>query len=346
MLRIEFFEEQQLALKKIIIPTVLIAIIVIITALLIGSNLQTPSNQQPESVIVGTEFTEANTLIFVAESMNYFYDKGLNITLKQYDSGAAVLEAIKNGEVNMGTSSEFSVANEALANSSINIFGTIDKFEQIKIMARKDKGIQSIYDLANKSVGLTFGTLAEFFFSRYLELNNLNLSQVIRVNTKPNNIVDALTNGTVDAVVSWEPQVSQIKESMAYNVVEWPAQAGQQIYCTTIATNNWINSHSETVTKFLEAIAQAENYVDSNPTDVKNILKNKLNSTIEHVEFTWPDHHFTLSLDQTLVLIMEDETRWLMANNLTNTTVMPNFRNFIYEAGLAQVKPNSVTIIW
>ncbi len=337
-----------MALKKIfIISIVLIGIIAITTAAFVYIKPQIPVNhEQLESVTVGAEFSQVNALLFIAQKMNYFSDNGLNVTLKPYNSGAAALSAMINGDVNIAASSEFTVVKKVLDNSSISIIGTIDRFQQINLVARKDRGIQNITDLANKSVGLTSGTSAEFFFGRFLELNNMNLSQVKIVNIQPNHIVEALTNGTVDAVVTWQPYLYQIRNQKANDVVEWSAQSGQQVYNVLSATNSWINTHNKTVTAFLEAIAQAENYLQSNPVDGKNIIMNQLNYTKEYVESVWPDHKFTLSLDQSLILIMEDEARWLIANNLTNATSVPNFQNYIYPNGLTQVKSSSLSIVW
>ena len=337
-----------MALKNFfIISIAVVAIIVIITAMFIYINPKTPANQgQLELVTIGAEFTQVNMLLFVAQSRNYFSDNDLNVTLKQYNSGAAALGAMINGEVNIAMSSEFSVVGKALANSSISILGTIDRLQQIYVVARKDRDIQNISDIADKSVGLTIGNSAEFFLGRFLELNNMNLSQVKIVDIQPNSIVDALTKGTVDAVVTWQPYINQIENLMGPDIVGWPAQGGQQIYCAASAANSWINSHNRTVVKFLEAIAEAEKYLYSNPTDVKNILGNKLNYSAAYIDSIWSDHQFTLSLDQSLVLIMEDEARWLITNNLTNATTVPSFQNYIYVGGLAQVKPNSITIRW
>jgi NitT/TauT family transport system substrate-binding protein len=188
-----------------------------------------------------------------------------------------------------------------------------------------------VTDLANKSIGLTPGTSAQYFFGRFLELNQMNHSQVKIVNIQPNHMVEALSNGTVDAVVTWQPYLYQIHNQMPNNIVEWPAQSGQQVYSVLSAENSWLGTHNKTVTQFLAAISQAENYLQSNPTDVKNFLINQLNYTNDYVESIWPDHKFTLSLDQSLVLIMEDEARWLIANNLTNATRVPDFQNYIYE---------------
>jgi NitT/TauT family transport system substrate-binding protein len=183
----------------------------------------------------------------------------------------------------------------------------------------------------NKTVGVTFGTSAEFFFGRFLELNQVNHSQVRKVNLQPTHMVEGLTNGTVDAVVTWQPFLYQIRNQLADDIVEWPAQSGQQVYSVLSAKDSWLYAHNQTISKLLSAIAQAEDYLQSNPSDGKNIIMNKLNYTTDYLNSVWDDHKFTLSLDQTLVLIMEDEARWLIANNLSNATSIPDFTNYIFE---------------
>jgi ABC-type nitrate/sulfonate/bicarbonate transport system substrate-binding protein len=285
---------------------------------------------QLEPVTVGAEFSQVNTLLFIAQNLSYFSANGLNVTIRPYISGAAALGAMVNGDVDIAASSEFTVVNKILANSNISIIGAIDRFLQINLAARRDKGIENVTDLVDKSVGLTFGTSAEFFFGRFLELNGMNHSQVKPVNIEPNHMVEAMANGTVDAVVTWQPYLYQIQNQMANDIVEWPVQSGQQVYSVLSATNSWLDTHTTTVTQFLNAIAQAENYLQSNPTEGKKLIMSQLNYTNEYLESVWPDHKFALSLDQSLVLIMEDEARWLIANNLTNATSVPDFQNHIY----------------
>ena len=58
----------------------------------------------------------------------------------------------------------------------------------------------------------------------------------------------------------------------------------------------------------------------------------------------WPDHQFSLTLDQSLLIAMEDEGRWMIKNNLTTEKTMPDFRDYIYTKGLEEVKPDAVNI--
>jgi len=64
-----------------------------------------------------------------------------------------------------------------------------------------------------------------------------------------------------------------------------------------------------------------------------------------YTEIIWPRYQFALSLDQALVLAMEDEARWIIKNNVTTEKKVPDFVNYIYVDGLRAVKPDAVNII-
>jgi NitT/TauT family transport system substrate-binding protein len=62
------------------------------------------------------------------------------------------------------------------------------------------------------------------------------------------------------------------------------------------------------------------------------------------MEKAWAEHEFGLTLKQPLFLAMEDETRWLISNGLTEVKTVPNYLDFIYVNGLMLVNPRAVTI--
>ena len=70
-----------------------------------------------------------------------------------------------------------------------------------------------------------------------------------------------------------------------------------------------------------------------------------MNLTASQVETGWAQNQYSLSLDQSLVLAMEDETRWMIENDMTNATAVPDFRKYLYSDGLESVRPGSVNIL-
>ncbi len=89
---------------------------------------------------------------------------------------------------------------------------------------------------------------------------------------------------------------------------------------------------------------QAEEYAITHPDDAKAIVQKRMNYTDATMATIWPDHHYS-TLDQSLILAMEDEARWMIKNNLTAEKQVPNFLNYIHEDGLKAIKPESVNII-
>ena len=63
------------------------------------------------------------------------------------------------------------------------------------------------------------------------------------------------------------------------------------------------------------------------------------------METVWSQNQYSLSLDQSLIVAMEDEARWMISNGLTTEKHVPDFLNYIYEDGLRAIKPETVTIV-
>jgi ABC-type nitrate/sulfonate/bicarbonate transport system substrate-binding protein len=158
-------------------------------------------------------------------------------------------------------------------------------------------------------------------------------------------LTDSITKGDIDAVVIWEPYADAIKNNLGDNAVIWPAQSGQVAYWLLICTNDRIAGHPSTVQRFLRSLVQAEKYSVEHPTEAKAIVQKKLQYNATFLDKIWPENQFTLALDQSLIIAMEDESRWMMNNNLTTNKVMPNYMDYIYRDGLGIVKPESMNII-
>ena len=81
------------------------------------------------------------------------------------------------------------------------------------------------------------------------------------------------------------------------------------------------------------------------PDEAKAIVQERLHASDSYIAKIWPEHRFSLSLDQPLIVAMKDQAQWLIRNNYTTGTAIPDFTTFIYADGLKALKPQAVTII-
>jgi NitT/TauT family transport system substrate-binding protein len=308
-------------------------------------NFGTTGSGTPESITIGTSPVEGSSLIYIADDRGYFAMNGLNVTIRGYDTGRANVDMMKKGDADISVSSEYPLVTEAFKKESISVIGTIDKFQTQYIVGRKDRGIENTSDLKGKRVGVSRGTIREFYLGRFLNLHGISLKDVDIVNVPTLESADAIANGSVDAIIYYPPYIDTLKDQIGDKVVIWPAQSSQLTYEVIACRNDWAASHTETIGRLLGSLALAEQYTINHPEEAKAIVHKRLNFTDKYMAAVWPDHHYSLTLDQSLISAMEDEARWMIENNLTAEKQVPNFLDYIYEDGLKAIKPESVNII-
>ena len=308
-------------------------------------NSQKPYAGNVESIVYGDLTTGSSALIYVAQAQNFFADNGINFTIQNYAAGPNTISAAMNNQVDIGYATEFAfLANSVLKNENLSIIATVDKFDAYFLVARKDLGIITPSDLNGKSVGVTVGTIAQFYLGQFLELNGINTNNVTIVNIPFSQTPEALENGTVDAIVTYSPYTDQIQAQLTSNAIVWSVQSNQEGYGLIFCRDSWLSQNPELVIRFLKALNQAENYLVSNPSAAENITQKALNRTDTEIAELWSQVSWPLSLDQALPLAMQEEAIWLVNNNQTNANSVPNFLNYIYFPGLEEVNPNAVTI--
>jgi len=138
--------------------------------------------------------------------------------------------------------------------------------------------------------------------------------------------------------------INQIQNQVS-GIVTWQLNNAQQAFGILICNNGWLNQHADVAERFLKALDEAQNYILNNPERAKAIAQNQLNYTSSYIDAVWPQHDFSLSLDQSLIIALQDEAQWMVSNHLTNQMQIPNFTNYIYTRGLSEVNPQLVTLV-
>ncbi len=341
--------KKQISIKSLkrfaLIPIAFVAILAIVFGSLSYLNSPTTFSGTPEPITVGTPPIELATLIYIAEDQHFFARNGLNVTIKDYDSAIAAVYGMENDETNISVSTEYPIVGAAFKKENISVIGSIDKYQTTYLIGRKDRGIKNISDIKGKRIGLTRGGIGEFYLGRFLNLHGMSLQDITLVDIKLAQLMDALTNGSVDAAMVWSIDVNTVEERSGSNMVVWPAQNEQAAYSVIASRNEWIYNHLEAINRFLKSLGQAEEYIINHPAQAKAIVQKRINHDDAYMATIWPKHQFSLSLDQSLVLAMEDEARWMLNNNLTTEKNVPDFLDYINEDGLKEVKPEAVNII-
>jgi len=301
---------------------------------------------RPEEITIGVPPGDSAALLYVAADRGFFAGNGLNVTLRYYNVSSQAVTGMERGEADLAHSPEFSVVADVLEGRNISAIACIDRVQGYYIVARRDRGITTIPDLAGKTVGLPRSSAAEFYLGRSLDLRGSSIGNVALVDTpSPQAAVDLIVNGSVDAVVTSQRYAATIEKALGDTVVVLPAQSDQPAYVVLSGRADWVAGHTKTIERLLAALDRAEQYTVANPADAKAIVKDRMGYDDAYVEQMWPGHQFGLSLDQSLLIAMNDEARWAVANNLTKATSIPDLGETISMQGLRHVHPAAVKIM-
>ena len=328
----------------------LASIIIILVVLIIGSSfvylsMNKPASAALEKVTIGNVPVESYAMLWIAEKQGFFADNGLDVTVKDYSTGATAVEALINGEIDVGGSSDYVVMLYAFQKANISIITSCAESEFFELICRNDHGITNISDLNGKTIGGPKSTVASFYLGLFLEENGTSMQDITLVDLAPNEIANAISNGTVDAVVSWELYTEQVKAQIGTDYIEWSLQEMDvPFYGVLSCRNDWIPEHTQTLNRLLTALTQAEDYLNSNQTQAQQILKERFNYTDSYIATIWSRTTFGLSLPQRLPEIMQQEAAWMIDNSITTQTELPNVANYIHTGMLKVIKPESVTI--
>ncbi|MEE9247186.1 MAG: NrtA/SsuA/CpmA family ABC transporter substrate-binding protein [Dehalococcoidia bacterium] len=324
-----------------------IAIVILIGISAVQCSQQTAKPEEIEKAVLGVEASLLPAAVWIAENKGYFEEEGLDLTIKEFDSGRLSFLAMLRGEgVDISTVAPTPIMFSSFDRQDFSILATfVFSYNDIKVIARGDKGITEAADLQGRKVGTPKGTTGQFVVEAFLIQNRIPPSEVEVVDIAPSDLPDALANNQVDAIVIWEPHASNARKLLGDKAIRLPSS---DVYKTTfnfVVMNDFAQAHPETLRKFLRAIDKATDFVGKQEEESQTILAERLTLEKEVVATLGRDFIFEISLDQSLLITLEDEARWAIRNKLTDEIEVPNYLDYIYLDALQVVKPEAVTII-
>ncbi len=331
--------------RFVAVGVVVVAVVVGLTAWVQYKPAKAPHYTGPTERMTTGLIGEYAALVWIAHAQGYFTDQGLDVTLKEYPSGPAALDGLLTGKVDMAMASDFAGVRNSFTGADLKILANLSKSEAFDMIARRDHGIKDLADLKGKKIGLTRKTVGEFYLGQFLTFNRLALRDINLVDMPQDQLGAALKAGQVDAVVVFEPNAYKAKKQLGANAVRWSVQSGQSIYSLLYTTGKFTRERPQVIERYLRAVVQAEQFVKNHEAEARTIIAARLKYDAAYINYIWPKFQFAATLDQELLLNMDDEARWTIENKLTSNSKLPNYLNFLYLPGLKAVKPEGITVI-
>jgi len=243
---------------------------VCLSAGLACATAQTTSREPLPAVdlVIGNNF--GHLPMFVAVEKGFFKKHGVDVRLKIVNTGTDMVTAMQKREVQVGDMSVTTFLKARHAGDPFRVIGIIQSDatranadEPLAIVARQGSGIEkgNIESLKGKRIGLAKGQTSDEYFKMVLARRNMQYADVTITDIRQQfELAPALSEGKVDATVSWEPYNTTVLEKVpaSYEVIRGGGHLSYVMVATAHAPT--LESNPQIIRGVVAGLAEASQY--------------------------------------------------------------------------------------
>jgi NitT/TauT family transport system substrate-binding protein len=218
--------------------------------------------------------------LFLGDSLGFFEEAGLELTIETATGGAAIVPAVVAGEYQFGFSNLISLMIATDKELPVQLVSpgpsssgdTTSDFGAI--IVKDDSPIERPADLAGKTVSSnTLNNIVDTVVRGVVDDDGGDSSTINFVEVPFPDAVAAVTNDQVDAAFVVEPFVSSALAAglrvLSYGYADFDPNLDVAGYFTS---TTYLASDADVVEKFTEAMARSQEYAQANPDEVRAIV--------------------------------------------------------------------------
>ena len=297
-------------------------------------------------VIIALPNQISSAPVIVAFAQGLFQQAGVDVVSQPFQLGKDALNSVLEGKADLAVVADTPLMFALLNGADIAMVAGISRGRRtLGIVTRNDRGITRLKDLSGKSIGLTFGTNMPYFLDAMLQTYGIANDDVKQVDLKVADISLALKDGKIDAAVMLQPFLALLEADMGNKVNIF---YGEEVYAFRFILAGkpaYIDSHPQEIRRILKALIAANQSIHAYPGKARAAVSNAVNIDGTILEKIFNPDDYIISLDQAMLVALDDQTRWAMRMGIAKQKTMPNYVKAMKYQDLEAVLPTAVTFI-
>jgi ABC-type nitrate/sulfonate/bicarbonate transport system substrate-binding protein len=232
------------------------------------------------NVVIANNF--GHLPMFIGAEKGFFKQQGVDASFRVVDTGTDMVNALHNGEAQVGDMSTTTYLKAVHAGNPFQVIGLImndatnDRCDTpLAIVTKKGAGINvgKIGDLKRKKIGLARGQTSDEYFKMVLRRAGVKYEDLSIENIWSQfGLAPALKEGKVDAIVTWEPYVTQALTQVpeSYEVI----RGGQHMSYVMVAVAHGptVDSEPAVIKSIAAGLAQSSHFTRNNRDEAVEIF--------------------------------------------------------------------------
>jgi NitT/TauT family transport system substrate-binding protein len=299
-----------------------------------------------EVLTIGTARQPAFALLFVADAKGFFASEGVRVEQRRFATGRDALDALIRGEVDVATAFDTPVVLRAAQVPDLEVLTTLHVSTRYnRLIARRGSGISSEADLRGRRIAAPRGTSAEYFLHHLLTMGGVPATEVTIADLGPDAAVDALAEGSVDAIASWTPYAERATVRLGPGaVVEIGSDAFTE--ASMLVTRSAVRgARTEALVRFVRALERAERLVVARPDEAFAVLRGEFPELDPAgLKRAWSHQAAQLGLSALLAQLLARESEWFRSTGRLDAPALDVQRLLAPEI-LSKVADEAVTFV-
>lgn len=288
----------------------------------------------------------ASSTMVIAQDKKFFAENSIDVKPVFTTTGREALSKVLSGQADMAVVADIPFVLAVMAGEDVEIVASIYKSRKGEVLvARRDAGIVELKDLRGKALATTFSTNAQYLADTLLQAENISTDEVRFVNLPPGSISTALTNKSVDAGTIWLPTLDEVLQSLGDQALVF---YGNELYAwrfNLVARRSYVEANGLRIQALLKSVDASIAFVHEHPKDALNIASRMLGTSAVITDKSFDPDEFILRLDQSLLLALDEESRWAIRRGFPPTRAVPNYLRYVNTELLGGFRREAVTII-
>ena len=238
-------------------------------------------------VILGSSTWVGYAPLYLADQMGFFDECGADVTVQVFENKNDSRSSLAAGRIQgMSTTIDTHVMSAASGVDLTMVLVEDTSSGGDGLIVRNE--ITSVEELAGKTVGLdTSGGASYFWFQYLLNQHNMTLDDVVAVNMSSGDAGAAFVAGELDAAATWEPWLSNARETDFGTVLIDSSETPGVIVDALAMDRGFAESYPGTVEAICQGWYMALAYMETNPDEAYDIMKDFTgNETGEELQAT------------------------------------------------------------
>jgi ABC-type nitrate/sulfonate/bicarbonate transport system substrate-binding protein len=288
----------------------------------------------------------SSATFFVAAAGGLFQKTGVEVITQPFSLGKDALQSVIDGRADLALVADTPLMFALQNGAEISVLAGLSRGRRLlAVVARKDRGIRRLEDLRGKSVGLSLGTNLPYFLDAMLQVHGVPSETVRLVDLTTPEVVNALLSGNIDAATLYQPFLATVLEQMGGQVEVF---YGEDIYSFRnflVGKTSYIDSHPQEIRRILQGLIAAQHSIEADPASARKVVAHAIGIKEDMLATLFDAENYMVTLDQAMLLTLDDQTRWAMKRGLVKTGPLPNYLNAIKYQHLEALLPSAVTIV-